>query len=98
MKTRLSRLEPCQPNCVSTSTLHLRLAGDTLAFEAEVHAADSGAWPLPGPPASWTPSAVSVDGQATGALARLDDGSSTSASRRVSIACASPDPCPPRTR
>jgi hypothetical protein len=74
MKTRLSRLEPCQPNCLSTSTLHVRLAGDTLAFEAEVHAADSGAWPLPGPPASWTPSAVTVDGQGTGALARLDDG------------------------
>ena len=74
MKTRLSRPEPCQPNCLSTSTLHVRLAGDTLAFEAEVHAADAGAWPLPGPPASWTPSAVTVDGQATGALARLDDG------------------------
>jgi len=74
LKTRLSRLEPCQPNCLSTSTLHVRLSGDTLTFEAEVHAADSGAWPLPGPPASWTPSAVAVDGQATGALARLDDG------------------------
>ena len=74
MKTRLSRLEACQPNCVSTSTLHVRLAGDTLGFEAEIHAADSGAWPLPGPPASWTPASVSVDGQSTSALARLDDG------------------------
>ena len=74
LKNRLARLEPCQPNCVSTSTLHVRLAGETLSFEAEVHAADSGAWPLPGPPASWSPSAVTVDGQVTGALARLDDG------------------------
>jgi hypothetical protein len=74
MKNRLARLEPCQPNCISTSTVHVRLAGDTLVFEAEVHAADAGAWPVPGPPASWAPSAVSVDGQATGALARLDDG------------------------
>jgi hypothetical protein len=74
MKNRLARLEPCQPNCISTSTLHVRLSGDTLAFEAEVHAADAGAWPLPGPPASWTPAEVRVDGQATGALARLDDG------------------------
>jgi len=74
MKNRLARLEPCQPNCISTSILHLRLGGDTLAFEAEVHAADAGAWPLPGPPASWTPAEVRVDRQATGALARLDDG------------------------
>jgi hypothetical protein len=74
MKARLGRLEPCQPGCISTSTLRVQLGGDTLAFEAEVHAADAGAWPLPGPPASWTPSEVRVDGQATGALARLDDG------------------------
>ena len=25
MKNRLARLEPCQPNCISTSNLHLQL-------------------------------------------------------------------------
>jgi hypothetical protein len=74
LKNRLARLEPCQPNCISTSTLHVRLGGDTLVFEAEVHAGDVGAWALPGPPASWAPTEVRVDGQVTGALARLDDG------------------------
>jgi hypothetical protein len=74
LKNRLARLEPCQPSCISTSALHVRLAGDALVFEAEVHAADAGAWPLPGPPGSWAPTEVRVDGQVTGALARLDDG------------------------
>jgi hypothetical protein len=74
LKRRLTRLEPCQPRCVSTSALRLRLTDASLVFEAEVHAADSGAWAIPGPPASWAPALVRVDGQATSALARLDDG------------------------
>jgi hypothetical protein len=74
LKRRLTRLEPCQPHCVSTSALRLRLTDASLVFEAEVHAADQGAWAIPGPPASWAPAIVRVDGQATSALARLDDG------------------------
>ena len=74
LKRRLTRVEPCQPHCVSTSTLRLRLADASLLFDAEVHAADAGAWAIPGPPASWAPAVVRVDGQATSALARLDDG------------------------
>ncbi|MCI4355435.1 MAG: hypothetical protein L3K06_08750, partial [Thermoplasmata archaeon] len=74
LKHRITRPEPCQPSCISTSALHLRLDGGALAFEAEVHAADTGAWAIPGPPASWAPAVVRVDGQATSALARLDDG------------------------
>ncbi|HXB57129.1 MAG TPA: hypothetical protein VN461_20360 [Vicinamibacteria bacterium] len=74
LKRRLTRPEPCQPNCISTSSLRLRLAEGGLSFEAEVHAADAGAWAIPGPPTSWAPSRVRVDNQPTSALARLDDG------------------------
>jgi hypothetical protein len=74
LKERLNRPQPCQPNCVSTSILHLRLRSGAVVFEAEVHAADAGAWAVPGPPTSWAPTQVRIDGQATGALARLDDG------------------------
>jgi hypothetical protein len=74
LKRRLTRLEPCQPRCIATSVLRLRLTEESVVFEAEVHAADAGAWAIPGPPASWAPALVRVDGQATSALARLDDG------------------------
>jgi hypothetical protein len=74
LKRRLTRPEPCQPNCISTSSLRLRLAEGALSFEAEVHAADAGAWAIPGPPSSWAPSRVRVDNQPSSALARLDDG------------------------
>jgi hypothetical protein len=74
MKRRIIRPEPCQPNCISTSTLRVRLAGGALSFAAEVHAGDAGAWAIPGPTTNWAPTEVRVDGHATSALARLDDG------------------------
>jgi hypothetical protein len=74
LKRRITRPETCQPHCISTSTLHLRLAGGELSFSAEVDAGDAGAWAVPGPPTSWVPSEVRVDGQLTSALARMDDG------------------------
>jgi hypothetical protein len=74
LKRRLTRAEPCQPHCVATSALRLRLTDGNLSFEAEVHAGDAGAWAIPGPPSSWAPAVVRVDGQETNALARLDDG------------------------
>ncbi len=74
LKRRITRPEACQPNCISTSTLRVRLAAGALSFTAEVHAGDGGAWAIPGPPTSWAPAEVRVDGQVTSALARLDDG------------------------
>jgi hypothetical protein len=74
LKRRLTRTQPCQPHCVVASDLRLRLTDGSLVFEALVHAADAGAWALPGPPSSWAPAVVRVDGRATSALARLDDG------------------------
>lgn len=74
LKKRVTRPEACQPECISTSTLRLRLGDGALSFDAEVHAGDSGAWAIPGPPSSWAPAAVRVDGRDTSALARLEDG------------------------
>jgi hypothetical protein len=74
LKRRLTRSQPCQPHCVVTSNLRLRLTDGSVVFAAEVHAADEGAWAIPGPPTSWAPTAVRVDGQETRALARLEDG------------------------
>jgi len=50
LKLRLTRFEPCHPQCVATPALRLRLANGNLAFEAEVHAGEAGAWAIPGPP------------------------------------------------
>jgi hypothetical protein len=74
LKKRITRPEACQPECISTSTLRLRLGDGALSFEAEVHAGDSGAWAIPGPPSIWAPAAVRVDGRETSALVRLEDG------------------------
>jgi hypothetical protein len=74
LKTRLTRAHPCQPHCLSTPALRLRLSDAGLTFDAEVHAADAGAWAIPGPPASWAPALVRVDGRTTQAMTRLDDG------------------------
>ena len=74
LKKRVTRPEACQPECISTATLRLRLGDGALSFEAEVHAGDSGAWAIPGPPSIWAPAAVRVDGKETSALARLEDG------------------------
>jgi hypothetical protein len=74
LKQRLTRPEPCAPNCVTTADLLVRVSGETLAFSAEVHAAARAAWALPGPASAWVPSDVRVDGQSAAALVRLGDG------------------------
>jgi len=74
LKARLTRPAPCEPRCVTAPALVLRLTDSRLAVEAEVHAAADGAWPLPGPVASWAPSVVRVDGAPAVAIARLASG------------------------
>jgi len=74
LKQKLTRLEPCEPDCVTTPSLHLRLGGRTLEVTAEVHASADGTWALPGPLASWGASEVRVDGVPTVAVAHLRDG------------------------
>ena len=74
LKTRLTRPEPCEPQCVTTPSLQLRLGGGRLEVRAEVHAAAEGSWAVPGPVASWAASEVSVDGAPTTALRLLGNG------------------------
>ena len=74
LKKRLTRAEPCAPACTTTARLILRIDGQRLAFQAEVHAAAEGAWPVPGPLESWVPAELRLDGQPTVAVARLADG------------------------
>ena len=74
LRQRLTRPAPCEPRCVATPSLVLRLSDTTLAVGAEVHAAADGTWPLPGPAGSWTPAEVRVDGVPAAALARLANG------------------------
>ena len=74
LKARLTRPAPCEPRCVTTPSLVLRLTDGRLAVEAEVHAAADVAWPLPGPAGSWAPDAVRIDGAPAVAIARLASG------------------------
>jgi hypothetical protein len=74
LQARLTRPAPCEPRCVSTPGLVLKLDDNRLELSAEVHAAADGAWALPGPVGSWTPSAVRVDGAEAVSLARLGSG------------------------
>ena len=74
LKQRLTRPAPCEPKCVTTPSLVLRIGDSRLALNAEVHAAADGAWPLPGPVGSWTPAEIRVDGAPAVAVARLASG------------------------
>lgn len=74
LRQRLTRPAPCEPRCVTTPSLVLRLGDSRLALSAEVHAAADGAWPLPGPVGSWTPAEIRVDGAPAVAVARLASG------------------------
>ena len=49
LRQRLTRPAPCEPHCVSTPALVLRLGDSRLDVSAEVHAAADGSWALPGP-------------------------------------------------
>ncbi|HXY39503.1 MAG TPA: hypothetical protein VEQ10_07530, partial [Vicinamibacteria bacterium] len=71
LKARLTRPAACEPHCVTTPSLVLRVGDDRLDLAAEVHAAADGTWALPGPVASWTPAEVRLDGAPAVAIARL---------------------------
>ncbi|HVQ27949.1 MAG TPA: hypothetical protein VMV21_00100, partial [Vicinamibacteria bacterium] len=75
LRERLTRPAACTPHCVATANLRLVVEGSELRFQAEVHAGALGAWPLPGPAASWVPRTVTLDGApAEAQIARLEDG------------------------
>jgi hypothetical protein len=74
LRQRLTRPEPCEPDCLTTASVAMRATQEELSFFAEVHAAAKGAWAIPGPVGSWVPSEIRVDGERSAALARFDDG------------------------
>ena len=74
LRARLTRPAPCEPRCVTTPSLVLRLGDSRLELSAEVHAAADGTWPLPGPVASWAPARITIDGAPAVAVARLASG------------------------
>ncbi len=74
LKQRLTRPEPCEPQCVTTPSLLLRLTDSRLAVGAEVHAAAAGTWAVPGPLGSWAAAQVLLDGSPAVAVAHLRDG------------------------
>ena len=74
LKARLTRPAPCEPRCVTTPSLVLRIGDSRLDLSAEVHAAADGTWPLPGPVGSWTPAEIRLDGAPAVAVVRLASG------------------------
>jgi hypothetical protein len=74
LQTRMAVRPACGDRCATAPLVTLTIEGETLVIDAEVHAADATSWPLPGPASTWVPRTVELDGKATWALARLDDG------------------------
>ena len=74
LKRRLTRPAPCEPRCVATPSLLLRLGANRLEVAAEVHAAADGTWAVPGPLTSWSAAELRMDGAPVVAVAHLGDG------------------------
>ena len=74
LRKRLTRPAPCEPGCVTTPAMDLRVSDERLEVRAEVHAAADGTWAMPGPLASWAAADVRLDGTPAVAVAQLADG------------------------
>ncbi len=74
LRQKLTRPPSCEPACLTTPSLLLRIADTRLEVHAEVHAAADGAWAVPGPLASWAPAELRLDGAPATAVAHLADG------------------------
>ncbi len=74
LRQKLTRPASCEPRCLTTPSLLLRIADARLELHAEVHAAADGAWAVPGPLASWAPAELRLDGAPATAVAHLTDG------------------------
>jgi hypothetical protein len=61
LRDRLTAPPACMPSCADIARLALSAAGDRIQLRLEVHAASDVALPLPGQPAQWRPSEVSID-------------------------------------
>ena len=73
LKKRLTRQDPCQPECVAASSVHVQLADGELRVVGDVRAAARASWAIPGPVSSWVPKSILVDAE-PGVIIRLADG------------------------
>lgn len=71
LRDRIAPDRSCRPVCAVAPDARLRVEGDRLRVEVEVHASVDASWPLPGPVAAWAPASVTLDG-GRAALASAD--------------------------
>jgi hypothetical protein len=74
LEQRLTQPPICTPNCITTTSVGLEVADNSLRISADVSAAAMSAWPLPGPADVWQPPNVRIDGVTTTAIRRMGDG------------------------
>ncbi|UJR84865.1 hypothetical protein [Sandaracinus amylolyticus] len=74
LRTRLTRAPRCAPNCADLAAATISIAGARLVIDLDVQASALSAVPLPGPLDAWSPATITIDGGATTAAARADDG------------------------
>jgi hypothetical protein len=74
LEKRLTRPPECAPDCLELSRLVLRAGPGGLQVEADLHAAATTAWALPGPASAFVPSEVVVDGRPASAIRLQEDG------------------------
>ena len=64
----------CKENCTHASNVSLRVSGETVTLNADVHSDTQGAWALPGPLDQLYPESVTLNGKETLSLQRGMDG------------------------
>lgn len=74
LKSRLLESPECLPQCAQIPSMRLRIEGDVLQQELEIHAQRDVAVPLPAQEGQWLPGRISVDGVAADGLRRSQDG------------------------
>ncbi|MEO1576293.1 MAG: hypothetical protein AAFU65_15205, partial [Pseudomonadota bacterium] len=70
LEKRLTDPPPCAPECVTIERAQININRDALSMRLVVHAQAAAAVALPGTPAGWHPTQVSVDGEASDRLSR----------------------------
>ncbi len=74
MRDRLTRQQPCEPRCVSTSLFDLKVVDSRLTIKAEVHVGATSSWRIPGPAQNWVPTSVTIQGKQAAGIALGEDG------------------------
>jgi hypothetical protein len=74
LRARLTKPAECRPSCASIDTLAMDVSDAGLVLTASVHAGERTSVRLPGPAATWVPSAVTLDHHADAPVVLLEDG------------------------